>query len=95
MRSKTQVPLSGIALPALLAMPSAQALELIAREGLSGAPTDLSSVTAGTLENGVAGNLLGGLGSGLAWAGGNAFVALPDRGPNATAWNSAVADTSS
>jgi hypothetical protein len=29
------------------------------------------------LENGVAANLLGGLGSGLAWASGNTFLALP------------------
>lgn len=77
------------------AIPSAHAVELIARGSLSGALTDLSSDTAGPLENGVAGNLLGGIGSGLAWAGGNTFLALPDRGPNAVAWNSAVADTTS
>ncbi len=79
----------------LFALPSAHAVDLIARGSLSGALHDLSSVTAGALENGVAGNLLGGLGSGLAWAGGNTFLALPDRGPNATAWNAAVADTAS
>ncbi len=32
-------------------------------------------------------------GSALAWAGGNTFIALPDRGPNATPYNSAVDDT--
>lgn len=47
--------------------------------------TDLSGLT-GNLESGLAANTLGGLGSGLAWAGGNTFLALPDRGPNATAY---------
>lgn len=82
------------ALAAALAMPSAHAINLIASGSLSGALNDLSS-TSGALENGVAGNLLGGLGSGLAWAGGNTFLGLPDRGPNATAWNATVADTAS
>ena len=50
---------------------------------------------AGPLENGLPGNILGGLGSGLAYAGGTTFVAVPDRGPNATAYNSRVDDTSS
>ena len=72
--------------------------QLIAIGSLSGssagANTDLSGLT-GLLENGVAGNSLGGIGSGLAWAGGNTFIATPDRGPNAVAYNSAVDDTSS
>jgi hypothetical protein len=58
---------------------------LIATGSLSGSASDLSGLT-GLMENGVAGNLLGGMGSGLAWAGGNTFLALPDRGPNATAY---------
>jgi Esterase-like activity of phytase len=45
------------------------------------------------LENGVAANLLGGLGSGLAWGSGNTFLALPDRGPNALSFNSLIDDT--
>lgn len=56
--------------------------------------SDLSGLT-GTLENGTATNILGGLGSGIAWAGGNTFLLTPDRGPNATAWNSAVDNTTS
>ncbi|MBQ0937713.1 esterase-like activity of phytase family protein [Ideonella paludis] len=67
---------------------------LIATGQLPGDATDLSGQSA-LLENGVRGNLLGGLGSGLAWAGGTTFVALPDRGPNATEWNAAVDNTSS
>ena len=37
--------------------------------------------------------MLGGIGSGLAWAGGDIFLAAPDRGPNATRYNSAVDNT--
>ena len=40
-------------------------------------------------------NILGGLGSGLTWVGGNTFLAVPDRGPNATAYNPLVDDTTS
>jgi hypothetical protein len=57
--------------------------------------TDLSGLT-GMLENGVdTQNVLGGIGSGLAYAGNNTFLALPDRGPNATVWNAAVDNTTS
>src|SRR4051794_15292197 len=58
----------------------------------AGAGVDLSGLT-GTLENGLPQNILGGLGSALAWAGGNTFLALPDRGPNATSYNRAVDNT--
>lgn len=75
-------------------LPAFGAPVLIARGSLSGLSIDSSGQTQ-TLENGVRANLLGGVGSGLAWAGGNTFLALPDRGPNAVAWNSGVADTSS
>lgn len=60
----------------------------------AGSYADLSGLT-GTLENGVAANLLGGIGSGLAYAGGNTFIATPDRGPNAVAYNTLVDDTTS
>lgn len=46
---------------------------------------DLSGLT-GPLESGLPGNNFGGIGSGLAWAGGSTFLAVPDRGPNATAY---------
>jgi len=71
------------------------ATNLIAIGSISGNLSDLSTETAGLLENGVAGNLLGGVGSGFAWAGGNTFIATPDRGPNALAYNPLVADTTS
>ena len=47
--------------------------------------TDLSGLT-GALESGTAANGLGGIGSGLAWAGGSTFLSVPDRGPNAVAY---------
>ena len=85
-----------LALAALFSIPAAQAeIKLVAVGGLSGHGTDLSTETAAPLENGAPGNLLGGLGSGLAYAGGNNFLALPDRGPNATPYNSLVSDTAS
>jgi hypothetical protein len=55
---------------------------------------DFSSRTE-TLENTNPQNIFGGVGSGLAWAGGNSFVMVPDRGPNAVSWNSSVDDTTS
>jgi len=67
---------------------------LLAQGSLPGSFTDLSGLS-GLMENGVAGNVLGGLGSGLTWAGGNTFLGLPDRGPNATAYNSALDNTAS
>jgi hypothetical protein len=56
--------------------------------------TDLSGLT-GTLENGVPANILGGLGSGNAYAGGDTFLAVPDRGPNAVPFDSKIDDTAS
>lgn len=79
---------------AALVAPGANAInsfDLIAIGSLNGS-ADLSGLT-GTLENGLPANILGGMGSGLAWAGGNTFLALPDRGPNATPYNASVDDT--
>ena len=70
------------------------AVTLVARTTLDPNGSDLSGLGY-TLENGVPANLLGGLGSGLAWAGGNTFLMIPDRGPNAVAWNTEVDNTTS
>jgi hypothetical protein len=70
-------------------------IDLIAIGQVSGEYQDMAIKTASSLESGVAGNMLGGVGSGLAYAGGNTFLALPDRGPNATQYNSAVDNTTS
>ncbi|MDD2725446.1 MAG: esterase-like activity of phytase family protein [Methylovulum sp.] len=83
-------------IPLLITAPLAQAeVNLIAVGKIDGSYQDLSPRTAPALESGVAGNILGGVGSGLAYAGGNTFIAIPDRGPNATAYNSNVDDTTS
>jgi hypothetical protein len=58
----------------------------------AGSFADLSGLTY-KLENGAPANLLGGLGSGIAYASGNTFLALPDRGPNAVPFDSALDDT--
>jgi hypothetical protein len=92
------VALAFAAASAALAAAPSHALQLIAVGQLTGssagAGVDLSGLGA-ALENGAAGNLLGGLGSGFAWAGGSTFVAVPDRGPNAISYNSLVDDTTS
>lgn len=78
------------------AMGSAHAAFELIGIGTLGGTTDLSGLT-GTLENGNPASILGGMGSGLAWAGGNTFLALPDRGPNAVAYTggSAIDNTTS
>ena len=80
-------------LSSLCASTAQASVDLIAIGQVDGAFEDLASETAAPLENGVPGNRLGGIGSGLAYAGGNIFLALPDRGPNANAYNSLVDDT--
>ena len=92
-------PLLVIVMGTLFTVPAVHAgVTLLAVGTLSGSSAgnfaDLSGLT-GMLENGVASNHLGGVGSGLAWAGGNTFIAVPDRGPNATAWNASVDNTTS
>ena len=74
---------------------TAAGIDLIAIGQLDANGGDKATQTAGALENGLPGNLLGGVGSGLTHAHGNTFLATPDRGPNATAYNSAIDDTTS
>ena len=61
-------------------------------ETKAGAWADLSGLTY-TLENGALANDLGGFGSAITYVGGNTFLALPDRGPNALEFNDAVDNT--
>jgi len=84
-------------LATVFAAPPANATMALIADGTltdsaAGHLADLSGLT-GTLENGDPANLLGGLGSGIAYAGGNTFLAVPDRGPNAVSYNSKVDDT--
>ena len=83
------------AMAVMASAPVLAAPVLLATGTLNGNQSDLSTATAAPLENGVAGNLLGGVGSGLTWAGGNTFIATPDRGPNATTYNPLVDNTTS
>lgn len=77
--------LSSFILTCLAGAASVQAAPTLLAVGTLSNPTDLSGLS-GTLESGDPANILGGIGSGLAYAGNNTFLALPDRGPNATAW---------
>jgi Esterase-like activity of phytase len=76
----------------------AQTLPLLAvgtlDESRAGAWADLSGLKY-NLENGAPANLLGGFGSGIAYASGNTFLALPDRGPNAVEFDDAIDNTAS
>src|SRR5450432_3417025 len=76
----------------------AQTLELLAIGSLdssrAGSFADLSGLTY-NLENGVPANSLGGFGSAIAYASGNTFLALPDRGPNAVPFDDAIDNTAS
>ena len=92
----TRPTLLKLAIAAVFAAGNAHAaVDLIAVDGLSANQPDRSTQTAGPLENGLPGNLLGGLGSGFTYAGCNTYLAIPDRGPNATPYNAAVDDTAS
>jgi hypothetical protein len=66
---------------------------LIAIGSVSGLYEDFATQTAGLLDNNVPGNRLGGIGSGLTYLGGDWFLALPDRGPNAVSYNACMDDT--
>jgi hypothetical protein len=70
-------------------------VDLIAKGQLSGTTGDLSRETAAPLENGAPGNLFGGIGSAMTYAGCTNFIAVPDRGPNAIPFNPAIDDTAS
>jgi len=87
--------LTSLVLASSLLLTAAQAVDLIAIGTISGNYEDFATETAFPLENGVPGNVLGGLGSGLAYAGGTTYLALPDRGPNAKAYNPLVDNTTS
>ncbi len=92
MLNKTGAAVSAAAL-CVAGAAQAGAPQLIAIGTIDAHIEDRSSATAASLENAIAGNRLGGLGSGLAYAGGTTFLALPDRGPNANPYNALVDDT--
>jgi len=89
-----RVTTAGLAMSLLFARGSfAAEPQLIAVGTVSGQYEDFATDTAALLPNSVPGNRLGGIGSGLAYLGGDWFLALPDRGPNAVMFNSCLDDT--
>jgi len=81
-KQKSKIIILPMFLAISLAAPTANAAPVLLGIGsLSGTESDLLGLT-GTLESGVSVNLLGGMGSGFAYASNNTFLALPDRGPS-------------
>ena len=93
-RTTTVLAAALVAIGAYAASSPVAAINLIAIGTLPGTASDDSGLGY-ALENGTRADLFGGIGSGLAWAGGSTFLALPDRGPNAVAWNGSVDNTTS
>ena len=83
------------ALTALLACATPTVIAVGQLSGSAAGSSADRSGLVGTLEDGSAMNLLGGIRSRLAWAGGNTFIAMPDRGPNASTYNPLVDSTTS
>jgi Esterase-like activity of phytase len=67
--------------------------DLIATASIPATYEDLNNQTAAPLENAVPGNRVGGLGSSITYAGGDTFLMLPDRGPNAVEFASSIDST--
>jgi hypothetical protein len=78
------------------AKPAAAQIRLLAVGELTssraGTYTDLSGLNY-NLENGVRATELGGFGSAITYAGGNTFLAVPDRGPNAVEFDDLIDST--
>jgi hypothetical protein len=85
--------LIAMALAAFAALSAHADIQLIATANLPAIYEDLNNQTAAPLENGVPGNRLGGLGSSIAYAGGDTFLMLPDRGPNAVEFATSIDNT--
>jgi hypothetical protein len=85
-----------LALSLAVAMPfsAAHAAPILLANGQLTGTQDKSGLSY-LLENGLPADFLGGIGSGIAYAGGNTYVTVPDRGPNATPYNASVDDTTS
>jgi len=87
--------LMAAALAAIPALSAYAAPDLIAAASIPATYEDLNNQTAAVLENGAHGNRLGGFGSSITYAGGDTFLMLPDRGPNAVEWASGIDSTAS
>ena len=85
--------LTAVALAAVPVLNAYAAPDLIAAASIPATYEDLNNQTAAPLENGVPGNRLGGFGSSITYAGGDTFLMLPDRGPNAVEYASSIDST--
>ena len=81
------------AFAALPVLSADAAPDLVAAASIPATYEDLNNQTSGPLENGVPGNRLGGIGSSITYAGGDTFLMLPDRGPNALEYASGIDST--
>lgn len=88
--------LSSLVLTALASTALHAQVTLIAKGTLTGSSAgsyaDLSGLTS-TMENGARANLLGGLGSAIAYVSTDRFLALADRGANAVVYDAALDNT--
>jgi hypothetical protein len=82
-----------MALAAVPALDAYASPDLIAAASIPATYEDLNNHTAAPLENAVPGNRLGGFGSSITYAGGDTFLMLPDRGPNAVEFASSIDST--
>src|SRR5215470_10362484 len=85
--------LMAAALTTVPALNAYAAPDLVATASIPATYEDLNNQTAAPLENGVPGNRLGGMGSSINYAGGDTFLLLPDRGPNALEYASSIDST--
>src|SRR5215475_974220 len=85
--------LMAAALAAVPVMSAYAAPDLIAAASIPATYEDLNNQTAAPLENAVPGNRLGGFGSSITYTGGDTFLMLPDRGPNAVEFASSIDST--
>ncbi|MEO8627722.1 MAG: esterase-like activity of phytase family protein [Betaproteobacteria bacterium] len=98
MHSKFRLAASVAAVTCLFCFASSATQATVTLLGIGSLPADAVDLSGLTdpLENGAVQNLLGGIGSSLAYTGfGNRFLVVPDRGPNATPYDPAVDDTTS
>lgn len=80
-------PLSAMIIAAASA--ATQAAPILLGVGEINGSSDLSGLNY-NLESGVSAAVLGGTGSGIAYAGGNSYYLLPDRGPNAQSYSNGI-----
>jgi hypothetical protein len=95
-RKFIQIALIAMALATFAVRPAKAQINLLAVGTLDSSRNGTFEDVSGlhyTLENGVRADELGGFGSAITYAGGNTFLALPDRGPNAVSFDSDIDDT--